>query len=490
MTAQTTPPPKTFVLPDLIAILCAVAILLAFFFMPWLGILKPGALAFLVVPDTLSDGNALFYAQSLFAVALVPIAAVFALVIERRGAAKANPSRYKAIGFVIAGLLVLLFYNGFFVLLLGQQLQVDGELVSSGAVFGFGFWLALLAGAALLLQVFRLFDGLRGKLVVAFTAVFAIVFALAYFWFFQFSTQTALNRVVEDMRATLAGTVAGIHGDDMRDLLAEVPETPGVYPTDQRYWDHVQWFGTILQIEPRAIVYSYTFGAEPGTIVYVGSVGAVFTPPVGVQFKEACPTCAVGDNLQTLESQETLISTDINTDAFGSWITGNAPFFDSDGNLVGAVGLDYEASYVLQIQQNILNSIVLSFELAYVVLFGLVYVLAGALTNPLRKLASIAKLVGEGQYEKANFSELTPSTGYPDEIDQLGGVLADMTQKVYRREETLKQQVKELKIEIDQVKAKQQIKEIVETEFFDAIAAKARNMRQRHARAGEDTPET
>ena len=59
-----------------------------------------------------------------------------------------------------------------------------------------------------------------------------------------------------------------------------------------------------------------------------------------------------------------------------------------------------------------------------------------------------------------------------------------MTQKIYKREENLKQQVKELKIEIDQVKAKQQIKEIVETEFFESIAAKAKDIRARTSRTG------
>ncbi len=493
---QTTTSNRAFSGFDFVAIVCAVLILAAFFFMPWLGVPDSTSFSFgfFQLPDFQFEGNPLFR-QGLPAVALVPIAAVFALVVAFRGTATENPNRYKAAGFVIAGLLVLLFFNGFFLLLLGKQLQVAGQLVSDGAVYGYGFWVALLAGVGLIFQLFRLLEGLRGKLVIGFTLVFTGVFALAYFWFYQFAYTAALDRLVTDMSTTLDGLVSGVDGDAVESLLAEVPGTPDVYPTDQRYWDHVAWFGTVADIESRAIAYSYAYApGSTDSIIWVGSVGAVmFDPPVGVQFKQvedACPDCKLDDNLATLATGQQQISTEIYSDGFGSWITGNAPFFDSEGNLVGAVGLDFEASSVLQVQQNILNSILLSFELAYLVLFGLVFVVAGALTDPLRKLAYNAKLVGEGQYEKAHFEDLKPLAGWRDEIDSLRVIFADMAQKVYKREESLKQQVKELKIEIDQVKAKQQIKEIVETEFFESIASKAKDIRARQPRTGTPNSST
>jgi hypothetical protein len=473
-------------------------IIASFFFMPWLGVPDVSPLGFFTVSGSLFEGNPLFR-EGAPAVALVPIAAVFAIVIAFRGTVAENPNRYKAIGFLIAGLLVLLFFNGFFLLLLANQLQVAGKAVSEGAVYGYGFWIALLAGVGLILQLFRLLEGLRGKIVIAFTLVFSLVFAVAYFWFYQFSYGSALERLAADMRSTLEGLVQGVDGDAVAGLMADVEYTEDVYPTDERYWAHVQWFGTVNEIDPRAIAYSYAFapGSED-TIVWVGSVGAIgkvsgvdFGVPVGVQFEspaENCPDCRLEDNIQTLRDEQSNVSTEVYSDGLGSWITGNAPFFDSAGNLVGAVGLDFEASSVLQLRQTILNSILLSFEVAYVVLFGLVVWMAGALTEPIRKLASAAKLVGEGQYEKAGFDHAPAPSRFPDEIDGLRAVFADMAQKVYKREESLKQQVKELKIEIDQVKAKQQIAEIVETEFFENIAAKAKDIRARTPRAGGSPP--
>jgi hypothetical protein len=496
MSVQTaSTPKKVFEFPDLLGIICALVIIVAFLFMPWLGVPDREAFSFsfFKLPDFLFEGNPLFRV-GIPGVALVPIAAIFALVVAGRGAATENPTRYKAIGFVIAGVLVLVFFNGFFIQLLMQQLQVNGQLVSDGAVYGYGFWVTLLAGVALLFQLFRLLEGLRGKLVIGFTLVFTLVFALAYFWFYQFASQAAYQRLVDDINGTLDGLVAGVDGDAVAGLMQDVERTPDVYPTDQRYWDHVNWLGTVRQIETRAITYSYAYADENrDSIIWVGSVGATFDPPVGVQFKEEqtlCATCRTDDNLAVLASQQRQAApSEVYSDEYGSWITSNAPFFDSAGNLVGAVGLDIEASSVLSVQQSILNSILLSFELAYLVLFSLVYLVAGALTDPIRKLASAAKLVGEGHYEKANLEDIKPSAGWRDEIDSLRAVFVDMAQKIYKREENLKQQVKELKIEIDQVKAKQQIKEIVETEFFESIASKAKDIRARAPRSGStDTP--
>ncbi len=54
---------------------------------------------------------------------------------------------------------------------------------------------------------------------------------------------------------------------------------------------------------------------------------------------------------------------------------------------------------------------------------------------------------------------------------------------VREREETLKQQVAELKIEIDEVKRQQQVGEIVDTDFFLELQDKARSIRSRRAQA-------
>jgi DNA-binding protein H-NS len=79
----------------------------------------------------------------------------------------------------------------------------------------------------------------------------------------------------------------------------------------------------------------------------------------------------------------------------------------------------------------------------------------------------------------------------PDEISTLAEVFALMVSKVKQREESLKQQVTELKIEIDEVKRKKQVSEIVDSDFFHDLQTKARRLRSRaHGATEESKPET
>jgi hypothetical protein len=59
-------------------------------------------------------------------------------------------------------------------------------------------------------------------------------------------------------------------------------------------------------------------------------------------------------------------------------------------------------------------------------------------------------------------------------------VFETMMDKVRQREEKLKQQVTELKIEIDQTKRQKQVSEIVDTDFFQDLVIKARKLRNRN----------
>ena len=62
---------------------------------------------------------------------------------------------------------------------------------------------------------------LRLKLLVGFTLVFSLVFAAAFYWFYQFGTQMALGRIEEDLKVTLRGVLDGVNGDQFEALVKE-----------------------------------------------------------------------------------------------------------------------------------------------------------------------------------------------------------------------------------------------------------------------------
>jgi transcriptional regulator with GAF, ATPase, and Fis domain len=59
--------------------------------------------------------------------------------------------------------------------------------------------------------------------------------------------------------------------------------------------------------------------------------------------------------------------------------------------------------------------------------------------------------------------------------------LATVALEAYIREQNLRKQIRQLEIEIDEVKRQQQVTEIVETDFFQDLQSKARQMRRRQS---------
>lgn len=66
-----------------------------------------------------------------------------------------------------------------------------------------------------------------------------------------------------------------------------------------------------------------------------------------------------------------------------------------------------------------------------------------------------------------------------DELGNLSRVFRQMAAEVTARTEKLKQQVQKLTIEIDEIRRKEQVEEVVETEFFNDLQARAKQIRQR-----------
>lgn len=327
--------------------------------------------------------------------------------------------------------------------------------------------------------------GLRAKVVLGFTLIFTLVFGIAYYWFYSFATTLAIQRVAEDLQGTLEGAAALIDGDAVADLIQSVPADGTSYPQDQRYWDHVHYLYTINKLEPRAFAYTYRAGPEENQVTYIGSVGAapeLFETPIGVKLGETCTNgdgCNLEDNFAALHDGKTVVDSEVYTDKWGSWISGSAPFYDSKGNLVGAVGLDFRADYVHQVQQSILDQLLISFSLVYGALFILVYFVSRALTKPIREFARLAEHVGEGKYDDIDDLNGLRRGFWRDEINSLAEIFGEMVTKVYQRETELKRRVQELKIKIDQTRAKEQVSEIVDTDFFEHLTSRASDIRSR-----------
>jgi HAMP domain-containing protein len=328
------------------------------------------------------------------------------------------------------------------------------------------------------------FISLRVKLLVGFTVLFSVVFAAAFYWFYSFATDHAMGRIEEDLVDTLNGAIAGIDGDEFIALVTEGKPRDDGLTDDPRYWEHLDWLETVHDVEPRAFPYTYAKGDEPNEVLFVGDATVLIAPDrEAAAFLE--PYVSKGPLYRGLSELKlhTRPPGAPYTDKWGSWVSAYAPIRNSAGEIVGGMGIDFRADYVFQVQQGIRDVMVLAFLVVYAVLFILVFVISNSLTRPIIALTTIAENVAEGDYDQ-DTSALYSGT-LRDEVSTLARVFEMMIGKVQAREESLKRQVQELRIEIDQTKKTRHVQEIVESDYFKELQASARKMRER-ARQDQD----
>lgn len=114
--------------------------------------------------------------------------------------------------------------------------------------------------------------------------------------------------------------------------------------------------------------------------------------------------------------------------------------------------------------------------------------LARTIVKPIRALAGAAQALENDRFTTTDLSDLRDFASDDDDVGRLVRVFSNMAQTVKAREDKLKQQVRELEIEIDESKRQQQVREIVDTDFFQDLQAKARQVRQRGGRRSRRRP--
>jgi methyl-accepting chemotaxis protein len=103
-----------------------------------------------------------------------------------------------------------------------------------------------------------------------------------------------------------------------------------------------------------------------------------------------------------------------------------------------------------------------------------------AIAQPILAITNAASAIESGNFATEILDKPAKRT---DELGKLARVFQDMARQVYAREESLKRQVQELKIQIDETKRESSVREITESDFFQEMQAKSREIRQRRRRS-------
>jgi HAMP domain-containing protein len=360
----------------------------------------------------------------------------------------------------------------------------------------------------------RPFVSLRWKLVIGFTLVFTVVFAGAYYWFYYFSTERALERIRVELQDTIRGAAAGLDGDSLVRLFEEGEVNAAGFSDHEEYIAQLRWFQTVQSLEPRAWPYTYVPGPEANQVYGLADLWSIHDPAKSYEFRELDVSSGpMIEGLRTValnvprdrrcraarDAQEGALFAAVRapvayatcmllrrvgyTDSYGSWVSAYAPVRTADGVTVGALGLDFEMAYVDEVQNAILDRTLHAFGITYLTLLLLVMFMSRVVTRPIDRLTAVAARVGEGAYDQ-DFT-LLRSGRWRDEIGELAEVFQAMTEKIQQREQSLRREVRQLRVEIDEAKRAEAVQAIVETDFFRELQEKAQVMRARNARGVE-----
>jgi HAMP domain-containing protein len=345
------------------------------------------------------------------------------------------------------------------------------------------------------------FIGLRIRLVLIFTLLFVITSTGTFLWFYSLATSIAMNNLERDLTATALTAASGIDGDAFVRLYQSGQMDDATYTTI------AEFLRSVKRANPKAAG-MYTYLQLPGESDQVHLVVSAALPP-GVKpsardiaLSEArLNGCTVppasrptmGESYSGKALSPTMLNgvrqagvdSEVMPDKWGAWLSGYAPIYDAVGQPVGAVGVDMCAADVTQLQHSILQTILPASAFALAVLVVAVLALADRLTRPIVALTRAAQRIGQGDYDQ-DLSAFR-SGRLRDEVATLTEVFELMVGKVYQREQTLRRQVEELKIEIDEAKRRKQVNEIVESDFFQNVQARAQAMRQRRQQSASSS---
>jgi HAMP domain-containing protein len=119
-------------------------------------------------------------------------------------------------------------------------------------------------------------------------------------------------------------------------------------------------------------------------------------------------------------------------------------------------------------------------------------VLRRTVIRPVGQMAELARQISADQIDEMAPEKLAGVARRSDELGQMAQVFQRMAQEVYAREQSLKQQVQELRIEIDEAKKARQVAELVESESFQDLRLRAQKLRKQQGQQDqpEDSPDS
>ncbi len=312
---------------------------------------------------------------------------------------------------------------------------------------------------------------IRMKLLIVFTLLFMVAFALVFVWFYNFGTQLAMDDLRSDLMGAAKTAAAMIDVKEHTQVLTQGTEDDELYTRLARQLRQVRNANPKIEA-----IYTMVRSSNPDELLFV--ISADEDAQTRAHLREPY---SVVEFPQMLHAFDGATSDDkIAYDEFGAWFSGYAPIVDENGQGVAIVGIDMKAQDVITIQNRIKQTSFLAFILVLLGLLVAVFLISFTITTPLRHVTDAARSLESG--DRFQEGQLASVMKGHDELAQLARVFSKMAIEIQGREEKLKRQVEELRIEIDEAKKARHVEEIVESDYFKQLQSNVQVLRQRAQR--------
>jgi class 3 adenylate cyclase len=215
---------------------------------------------------------------------------------------------------------------------------------------------------------------------VLFTLLYGGVAGAFFYWFYWFSTTSAIERLRDELRAVTRGTAEAIDEGELLALYRTGERDADGFSQDSRYVHQLDWFDRVHRLSPHAWPYTFVRGNQGDTrrfgeavpdeeFVYVTDLNARHCPEKAAHFLEpdhgSPPALAAWSTGQLVERPG------VYRDRWGSWLTDYAAIKDAHGTVVAVLGVDFDATYVGEVQGRVRRQLVPILGVSYVLLTAL-----------------------------------------------------------------------------------------------------------------------
>ena len=322
---------------------------------------------------------------------------------------------------------------------------------------------------------------LRYKLLIPLMSLGVLMFVFGYYGAREYLRNT-IYKIMDEEVASITEFVSNCMDEDQLQSLTTALSGQDFSAnwtdsmTDSRYWDQQYCLESVDDFNPRAELYTY-YAVNDTTLANGLDQLTTLDPEYSYVFGETFTAADEEDMAYLLQGlKETTRYPELKYDEdyqvyYYAVVT---PLRNSSDQIIGGLVTYLDAGNVVESLQVLSNYLIVIFVAAFIVISLLVLGITRNAMSELVDLQSTSKRVADGDYAPIALK----SHSLEDEVTKLTGLFNIMLDKVREREQTLKAQVAELKIQIDMKKRSDDVKQIVESDFFKDLQQKAAQVRK------------